>query len=224
MQRASRRMTLLEMTDGSIQPALQTHLTEFSEVRQEINERLKGVDRLPFLSLGISWALISFALSGGGAVALSDLRRLALYLVPSLATVTGAAWLFKTRKIGQLGVYIRDQLRPKVNQLVGSSEESHASRFEVLEWESSDERLTHNWMTRLCEWIPLLSAFVFSGAVAQVLILLQKTGTLSQRFPQLESKTMFCVNCLLIAGSLFLFVLHLVIGRAPKPKSKVFRD
>lgn len=210
------------MTAGQRQLALQVHLMEFSELRREINGYLKEVNRLPTVSLGMSWALISFALLGSAA--LWDLRRFALYLVPPLATAMGAAWLFKMRKIGQIGLYIRNQLSPKVNQLVGSPEASDASCNEVLVWESSTERLAQNWMTRLCEWVYLLSAFVFTGVVAQVLILLQKTGTLSQRFQQLESKTMFCFNCLLITGSLFLFVLHLVIGRAPKPKSKVFRD
>lgn len=223
MKRNSGPQGALEVTDGTVQSAQQVHLAEFSARHHEIIDALKWHRQLPILCLGMSGALLSFGLSGEVGAPLLTSRPLALYLVPLLATAMGAAWLDNMWRIGQIGIYNRDQLSPKVNQLLHLFSESLAPCFDVLGWESSDERLTRPWMMRLCEWMLVLSAFVGCSVIAQALILLQEMGA-SQRFQQLANRTMFCFNSLLIVCSLLLFVVHLAIGRPPKSKSNLDRS
>ncbi len=209
------------MSYDRVQFAIQAHLAEFSALRQELLEMLKWRERLVFLSLGISGTLFSFAFSAeqhADATAMS--RRLALYLVPPLASAIGALWLVNTWRIRRIGVYIRDELRPKLNQLLSTHpSDEHALAFEVFSWEGSAERLMHKWARRLCEWIVLLSAFVLAGVVAQFLIIFEKGGSLKQRLTQLDSPTMFFFNCLVLAASLLLFLHHLGVGRSLRASS-----
>jgi len=223
MKRNSGSQDALEVSDGTVQSALHAHLAELSTGHRQILDGLKWHRQLPILCLGMSGALLSFALSGAAGAPLSASRTLALYLVPPLATAMGAAWLDNIWKIGQIGIYNRDELSPKVNQLLHLFSESLAPCFDVLGWESSDERLTRPWMMRLCEWMLVLSAFVGCSVIGQVLILLQEMGA-SQRFQQLATRAMFCFNSLLIVFSLLLFVVHLAIGRCAKSKSNLDRS
>jgi hypothetical protein len=212
------------MSYERIQSAIQVHLAEFSTLRQELLEVLKWRDQLVLLSLGISGALFSFAFSGEHTATMSTFRRLALYLVAPLAAVIGSLWLVSAWRIARIGMYIRDQLAPKVNQLLVSSGGEHGSAFDLLGWESSAERLEYKWPRRLCEWIGLLSAFVLPGVVAQFVIFSETAGSLGQRVRELDSPTMFCFNCALIGSSLALFLLHLYLGKIPRPSSTVLRS
>jgi hypothetical protein len=63
-----------------------------------------------------------------------------LYLVTPLAAVLGGLWQVNAMRTYRIGIYIRDALAPKLNDLLrNSTGAARVSSFEVLAWESSAE-------------------------------------------------------------------------------------
>ena len=202
--------------------AIQVHLAEFSALRHELLEVLKWRDHLVFLSLGISGTLFSFALSSGTAPT-SDTpsRYTALYLVAPLGAIFGGLWYVNTLRIYRIGVYIRDDLAPKINVILKSQEAINPAAFEVFGWESSNERVMQKWKRRLLEWVVLLSVFVLAGVAAQYAIFSEECGSFVERIQQLENPFWFATNCFVILASFVLFVSHLLYGRRHKAISSI---
>jgi hypothetical protein len=145
--------------------AVQAHLAEYAALRAELLEILKWRDRLAFLSLSISGALISFSLSssGGGNAGIPS-RRVALYLVAPLASAIGGLWFVNAWRIRRIGVYIQNVIAARINHLLRIDSEPTASAVsEVLAWGNSNEIIQYKWPRRLVEWFVLVISFVATG-------------------------------------------------------------
>jgi hypothetical protein len=203
------------MTKDRTELAVHVHLTEYSALRQEMLQMIMWRERLVFLSLGISGALLSFALSVDRPMQGSLMsRHMALYLIAPLAAAIGGLWLVNAHRIYRIGVYIRDILSPKINALLTDpATTGRTTMFDVFSWESSNQRVMRKWWRRVLEWIVLLSAFVFAGLGAQYMIIIDRQGPFIDRVRTVESPLWFSVNCAVVFASLLLFIQHLWFGR-----------
>ena len=98
---------------------LETHLTEYSALRDEILALIKWRDSLVFISLSISGALFSFAFSNSTLIVKGVLTHWTpLYLVTPLASIVGGLWMVNTWRIHRIGNYIRDITANRIKNLL----------------------------------------------------------------------------------------------------------
>lgn len=160
------------MASDRLQLVFQAHLAEYSALRQELLELVKWRDRLVFLSLGVSGALFSFALTAGDPPGSSKFSRyMALHLIAPLAFEFGGLYIVAQRRIYRIGIYFREVLVPKVDGLLAYPEApSDIAMFQAFRWELPANREPLTWKRRLVEWFVLISAFSLSGVMGQLLI------------------------------------------------------
>lgn len=126
-------------------------------------------------------------------------------------------WLVNAQRIYRIGVYIRDVLAARINDLLAEpGATGPTAMFDVFGWESSSQRVINKWSRRFLEWVVLLSAFVFAGVVAQYVIIADQHGRLLDRVRGVENPLWFLANCVLVLVSLALFVRHFSFGRKNK--------
>lgn len=172
-------------------------------------ELVKWRDRLVFLSLGLSGALFSFALTAAPLDGSVLSRRVALYLIAPLAAEMGGLYLVIERRIYRIGTYFRDRLAPKVKGLLAGPEEPPTI---VFSWEFPDQRESLTRLRRWLESIVLISAFSVSGAVAQLVIFIDRhAGRLT--WSGVRAETPVLVGFLFALASFILFVRRHMFGR-----------
>jgi hypothetical protein len=124
------------MVSDRLQLAFQSHLAEYSALRQELLEMSKWRDRLVLLSLGVSGTLFSFALTAGDPAKAPDIsRHMALYLIAPLAAEMGGLYIVIQRRVYRIGSYFQKDLVPRINGLLAGPGEPLSVGFEVFRWE-----------------------------------------------------------------------------------------
>jgi hypothetical protein len=212
------------LASDRLQFAFQAHLAEYSALRQELLELVKWRDRLVFLSLGVSGALFSFALTAEDPPSFSIFsRRMALYLIAPLAAEVGGLYIVIQRRIYRIGTYFREVLVPKVDVLLANPEmPSDGAVFQAFRWEFPSHREPLTRKRRLIEWFVLISAFSLSGVMGQFLILFFQPNVFVRPGRSMVSN-LWWANWAFVLASILLFFKNLLDGREPKPSSTIHR-
>jgi hypothetical protein len=197
------------MSDNNKDLAIQAHLAEFSALRDEMLTLIKWREGLVFICLGISGSLFSFVLATPKGESNLDPRSV-LYVIPLISFLTGGLWMVNSWRMNRIGLYLRDKITVRLNALLQLDlNTEHKEAYQVLGWESSQERLMFKWKRRLFEWAMYATCFSMTGTVAQILIQPRPSITLvtlvAVRYP-----TWYVVNWGLVLSTFVLFTMYLL--------------
>lgn len=203
---------------------VQIHLAEYSALRAEMLSFMKWRDSIVFISLSISGAIFSFAFSHlGSSEQNTQTHWAALYLVAPLSTIVGGLWVVNGWKIMRISEYLEQEISPKLNILLRLSEPNHgfAVQQEVMQWESSDQKLRYKWKRRSIEWFIYLTTFVLTGTLSQLLLLRERDGTVYERIKNLEFPLLYITNNCMLLLTFCGFLAYLLKGFKYKAKPKI---
>lgn len=203
------------MSEETKNMQLQIHLAEYSALRDEVLALIKWRDSLVFISLSISGTIYSFVFSQSNSnITNSQTHWTGLYLVAPLSTLVGGLWMVNSWRISRIGNYLKDVTAKKINLILNyaETEKRFSTEINVLEWESSSQRLKYKWERRTIEWFIYLMTFVVSGILSQILLLKDRYGSLWNRVASLEFPIVYLVNSLMVLIAFLGFIDYLLKG------------
>ena len=198
---------------------LQVHLAEYSALRNEALTLIKWRDSLVFISLSISGAIFSFVFSRPLNNAGTNVT--ALYLVAPLSSIVGGLWMVNTWRIKRIGNYISEEISKKINMLLNSSG-SNITEINIMQWESSNQRIKYKWNRRIIEWFVYLMTFIVSGILAQLLLLKSYTGSLKNQILELDFPGIYIMNCIMVIFGFVGLMVYLFKGFKQRVKPSIY--
>lgn len=207
------------------QMELQTHLAEYSALRDEILQLIKWRDSLVFISLGISGALFSFTFSKDTSLVALTNQWTPLYLVTPLASLVGGLWVVDTWRINRLGMYITEILTTRIQAILNSqktNENIYKDRT-VFEWQTSFHRMMYHKERRLLSWYVYISTFVISGVTAQLLLIGNLKGSIKERILASQFPPFYIINWIILLFFTAAFMMYLIKGMNEKNKGVIWK-